>query len=274
MEEDIKKRMGEVRRGLQDIRDGKIIKDTKGTKEVKQENLTEKYNKEETNIKMETSKRSGQFNEKEEMSELEVLKSNFEKKLLEERKLGYEEGKKDAYEEIEKVLKVKSESSDNRGIPENTKQEINEVENYKSFSNNKDEHQKPSDKAKELLNVIDNADRALEFGKELSLFMSYLPKKMYHAFDGIIQKHIDLDLYFESDGKQNFVRDTIAILDSVSPPLNVYLCSHNKNIFNIVKPTGIFSITGLKTIAIIEAKNEEEFSIVMESLEKLKKREN
>lgn len=133
------------------------------------------------------------------------------------------------------------------------------------------ENEKPSDKAKELLNVIEGADRTLEFNQELSLFLSHLPRKMYHAFDGIIQKHIDLDLFFESDGKKNYVRDTVAILDSVAPALNVYLCSHNKYIFNIVKPTGIFSIKGLKTIATIEAKSEEEFAIIMEQLELLKR---
>ncbi len=229
-----------------------------------------------------------------------IDKNDYEKKILLEKRKSYEQGKADAYKEMERIFKnhVKPTKKKNETI-KNSNQNNEEKRSNKKVINNlqkyidkadikekllvnkitKNQEMKDSNdpmKPKDLaMSLIDkDINEALEFKENLSFFLSHLPREMYHVFDGTIKKHIDLNLFFESDGKKNFVKDTFAILDSISPPVHVYLCAHNKFIFNIVKPTGIFSITGLKTISAIEAKNEEEFSIIMQNLEQLKRVES
>jgi hypothetical protein len=104
-------------------------------------------------------------------------------------------------------------------------------------------------------------------------FFSKLPLKVYHAFDGKIKAYTERKLSFSCGcGNEHSVLDSVALVDAGLENTGIYVCPENRFIFNIIKPTGIFRITGLKNLGYLWVQDENEWHSVMLELEGRKRR--
>jgi hypothetical protein len=104
-------------------------------------------------------------------------------------------------------------------------------------------------------------------------FFLMLPSKVYHAFDGRIEAYTERKLSFSCGcGSEHSVLNSVALVDAGLENTGIYLCPENKFIFNVIKPTGILRITGLKNHGFLWVQDENERNNVMLELERRKRR--
>jgi hypothetical protein len=110
--------------------------------------------------------------------------------------------------------------------------------------------------------------------KELDRFLNlHIPSKGYHAQNGKIEVFDEKDLSFICIcGSEHKVKKSTAIIDFPIENKAIYICPNNKNLLNLVKAEGWFSIKSLKTIGSYEVENENERLDVLRKLESRKKR--
>ena len=110
--------------------------------------------------------------------------------------------------------------------------------------------------------------------KELDHFLNVqIPTKGYHAQNGQVEVFDEKDLSFSCIcSKEHRVKNSIAIIDFPFENKALYVCPVNKNLLNLVKAKGWFSIKSLKTIASYKAQDENERLDILGKLELRKKR--
>lgn len=108
---------------------------------------------------------------------------------------------------------------------------------------------------------------------DFNWFFMMLPSKVYHAFDGKIKAYTERKLSFSCGcGSEHSVLNSVALVDAGLENTGIYVCPENKFIFNVIKPTGIIRITGLKNHGFLWAQDENEWHRVMLELEMRKRR--
>ena len=111
--------------------------------------------------------------------------------------------------------------------------------------------------------------------KDIDIFLNlHLPRTGYNTLlYGQIELYTEKGLSFTCKcGSTHPVASAFAVIDFPLENKGLYVCPYDKNIFVLVKATGLFSIKGLKTIASIKAENEVEVNQIMSNIESRKKR--
>jgi hypothetical protein len=99
-----------------------------------------------------------------------------------------------------------------------------------------------------------------------------MPSKGYHCENGDDELHIEKNLSFACACGQTH-NSTEACAHIMFPIENktLYSCPQNRFLFLLVRPTGIFKIKGLKTVATYRAKDENEFNQILLDVESRKR---
>lgn len=107
---------------------------------------------------------------------------------------------------------------------------------------------------------------------DLKHFLREIPSRVYHAPSGDVDVFSEKNVSFTCGcGTTHQVTNAVALLSTGLTNKAVYVCPDSQDTFNLVKATGMFSITGLKTIATFKAENESQRLSLISDVESRKK---
>jgi len=107
-----------------------------------------------------------------------------------------------------------------------------------------------------------------------TFFNIKLPAHGHHCPQGNDDLHVERNLHFTCTCGRD--HSSIKAYAHITFPLEnktVYSCPQNKLLLVLVRPKGLFSIKGLKTIAAYEAQDNDELNTILSNLESRKRRD-